>query len=218
MILIVVQQVFSIKCYLELKRNVNRKKFLPLKLYGQENIPSTWRMSKMNVFIHNMDCKVELGDTMGSPSFIEKNNLKKFDVVLANPMWNQDIDTSYYQNDRYNRFKYGFPTASNADLGWVQHMIASTKDNGQIAVILDTGVATRGSSGDDISAELIIRKNILKDDLIKSVILLPENLFYNTANAGLIILLEKNKKYKNEIMMIDLSKDYKKIDQKYFRY
>ena len=75
---------------------------------------------------------------MGSPSFIEKNNLKKFDVVLANPMWNQDIDTSYYQNDRYNRFKYGFPTASNADLGWVQHMIASTKDNGQIAVILDT--------------------------------------------------------------------------------
>ena len=71
-------------------------------------------------------------------------------------------------------------------------------------------VATRGSSGDDISAELIIRKNILKDDLIKSVILLPENLFYNTANAGLIILLEKNKKYKNEIMMIDLSKDYKK--------
>ena len=199
-----------IKCYLELKQNVNKKKFLPLKLYGQENIPSTWRMSKMNVFIHNMDCKVELGDTMGSPSFIEKNSLKKFDVVLANPMWNQDIDTSYYQNDRYNRFKYGFPTASNADLGWVQHMIASTKDNGQIAVILDTGVATRGSSGDDKSAELIIRKNILKDDLIKSVILLPENLFYNTANAGLIILLEKNKKHKNEVMMIDLSKDYKR--------
>ena len=86
---------------------------------------------------------------------------------------NQDIDTSYYQNDRYNRFKYGFPTASNADLGWVQHMIASTIVNGQIAVILDTGVATRGSSGDDISAELIISKYIIKDVLIKSVILLP---------------------------------------------
>jgi type I restriction enzyme M protein len=197
-----------IKCYLELQETVNKKKFLPLKLYGQENIPSTWRMSKMNIFIHNMDCKVALGDTMGSPNFIEKNGLKKFDVVVANPMWNQDIDMSYYENDRFDRFKYGFPTASNADLGWVQHMIASTKDKGQVAVILDTGVATRGSSGEDKSAELRIRKKILKEDLIKSVILLPENLFYNTANAGLIILLEKNKKHKNEIMMIDLGKYY----------
>lgn len=199
-----------IKCHLELQERLNKKKFLPLKLYGQENIPSTWRMSKMNIFIHNMDCQVALGDTMNDPKFIEKKSLKKFDVVVANPMWNQDISKSIYENDRFDRFKYGHPPASNADLGWIQHMIASTKDNGQIALILDTGVATRGSSGEDKSAELLIRKKILEEDLIKAVILLPENLFYNTANAGLIILLEKNKKKKNEIMMIDLSKNFTK--------
>ena len=199
-----------IKCHLELQERLNKKKFLPLKLYGQENIPSTWRMSKMNIFIHNMDCQVALGDTMNDPKFIEKKGLKKFDVVVANPMWNQDISKSIYENDRFDRFKYGHPPASNADLGWIQHMIASTKDNGQIALVLDTGVATRGSSGEDKSAELLIRKKILEEDLIKAVILLPENLFYNTANAGLIILLEKNKKKKNEIMMINLSKNFTK--------
>ena len=89
-------------------------------------------------------------------------------------------------------------------------MYSSLKDNGKLAVILDTGSVSRGSGSEGNSREKEIRKKFVDNDLIESVILLPENLFYNTSSPGVIIIINKNKRYKNEIIMINASTLFEK--------
>ena len=86
-------------------------------------------MAKMNMFLHDYtDSNFAIGDTFRKPGFGAEGSLKQFDYVVANPMWNQDnYDGAFYENDAYNRFKYGTPPKSSADWGWVQHMFASLK-------------------------------------------------------------------------------------------
>lgn len=118
----------------------------PLKFYGQEILHSTYAMGKMNTFIHRMEADIALGDTMNRPAFLNPDgSLRKYDVVTANPMWNQDFTQSTYEHDTYGRFIYGYPPSSSADWGWIQHMFTSLKDNGRMAVVLDTGAVSRGS-------------------------------------------------------------------------
>ena len=63
-----------------------------LRLFGQEINPSTFAMSRMNAFIHDMEAEIALGDTMRSPRFTgDDGRLRRFDIVTANPMWNQDF-------------------------------------------------------------------------------------------------------------------------------
>lgn len=134
----------------ELPKNV-----APLKLYGQEINPSTFAMSVMNGFLHDMDATIELGDTMRNPAFVERSRLQQFDLVVANPMWNQDFPDEMYRADNWDRFERGFPPASSADWGWIQHMVASLKPNGRMAVVLDTAAVSRGSGNQGNSDRLI---------------------------------------------------------------
>ena len=109
---------------------------------------------------------------------------KRFDYVLANPMWNQkEYNESFYDNDRWGRFAYGVPPSSSADWAWVQHMLASLNTNGRAAIVLDTGAVSRGSGNKHTNRERDIRKGFVENDLIEGVILLPENLFYNTSGT-----------------------------------
>ncbi len=104
----------------------------------------------------------------------------------------------------------GFPPSSSADWGWIQHINTSLKENGKAAVILDTGSVSRGSGAEGSNRERDIRKKFVENDLIEAVILLPENLFYNTPAPGVIIVLNKNKKHKEEILLINASEKYEK--------
>ncbi len=91
-----------IKCHLRLMElygdQENRGKLptdiAPLKLFGQEINHSTYAMSGMNAFIHEMDTELALGDSMTRPVYTADGALKKFDLVCANPMWNQTFPTS----------------------------------------------------------------------------------------------------------------------------
>ncbi len=202
-----------IKTALEFRKKYGvDSKIKPLTFYGQEDSPDTYAMAKMNTFIHKMDANIALGDTMNRPAFLTKEgSLKKFDIVVANPMWNQDIFTqATYENDTYNRFIYGNPPNSSADWGWVQHMFASLKDNGRMAVVLDTGAASRGSGNEGANKERKIRKAFIENDLVEAVILLPANLFYNTPSAGIILIINKNKKNKEKILLVNASKLFEK--------
>ncbi len=207
-----------IKCYLKFKEKYGKNtKIKPLKFYGQEVLPTTYAMAKMNAFIHRMDTEIALGDTIIRPAFLTpEGSLKKFDIVVANPMWNQPFSQTTYENDIYERFTYGYPPSSSADWGWVQHMFASLKNNGRMAVVLDTGAVSRGSGNDGLNKERDIRKAFVENDFIESVILLPENLFYNTTSAGIILIINKNKKNKNEILLINASKLFEKGRPKNF--
>ncbi|HHY78850.1 MAG TPA: SAM-dependent DNA methyltransferase [Thermoanaerobacter sp.] len=209
-----------IKCHLRLlevygERQNGRLKLpthiAPLRLYGQEINPTTFAMAKMNAFIHEMDSEIALGDTMRRPAFTKSDSsLMQFDIVTANPMWNQKFSTEVYEHDPYNRFNFGIPPSSSADWGWIQHMYASLNEKGKMAVVLDTGAVSRGSGNQGSNRERDIRKIFVEKDLIESVILLPENLFYNTSAPGIILVINKNKRQPGQILLINASKLYSK--------
>jgi type I restriction enzyme M protein len=137
-------------------------------------------------------------------------SLRNFDIVVANPMWNQNFAQGTYENDTYNRFNFGYPPSSSADWGWVQHMYKSLNDKGRMAIVLDTGGVSRGSVNQGSNRERNIRKSFLEKDLIEMILLMPENLFYNTTAPGIILIINKEKKYKNQILLINASKLFEK--------
>jgi type I restriction enzyme M protein len=138
----------------------------PLRLYGQEINPSTFAISRMNAFLHDMDADIALGDTMRHSAFTDRaGHLRRFDLVMANPMWNQDFAEVVYRNDNLDRFGAGIPPVSSADWGWVQHMLSSLTPNGRMAIVLDTGAASRGSGAAGANRERDIRRYVLEADL-----------------------------------------------------
>ena len=183
----------------------------PLRLFGQEINPTTLAMARMNAFIHDLEAKIHLGDTMRNPTFKDSlGRLITFDRVVANPMWNQKFPTDLYENDPYERFTLGIPPHSSADWGWLQHMLASLNERGKMAVVLDTGAVSRGSGNQGSNRERDIRKAFVARDLIEAVILLPENLFYNTTAPGIILVVNRRKARRGEILLINASQQFAK--------
>jgi type I restriction enzyme M protein len=207
-----------IKCYLRFREKYGDKPSVaPLRFYGQEILHSTYAMAKMNSFIHDMETEVALGDTINRPAFLNKDgSLRKFDIVTANPMWNQDFLQSTYENEPYNRFTFGYPPSSSADWGWIQHMFASLNDTGKMAVVLDTGAVSRGSGNVGRNRERDIRKEFVDKDWVEAVFLMPENMFYNTTASGIILVINKDKIKKNEILLVNASKLFEKGRPKNF--
>jgi type I restriction enzyme M protein len=203
-----------IKCYLRFRQKYDEDPHIePLRFYGQEILHTTFAMAKMNAFIHDMETRIALGDTMNRPAFTNPDgSLRNFDIVTANPMWNQDFAQETYDNDSYNRFSFGYPPSSSADWGWIQHMFASLNDTGKMAVVLDTGAVSRGSGNVGKNRERDIRKEFVEKDRVEAVILLPENLFYNTTAPGIILVVNKFKPIERraQILLINASKLFKK--------
>lgn len=185
--------------------------YAPLRLFGQEINPATFAMARMNAVIHDMEADIRLGDTMRHPAFRDAaGRLLRFDLVTANPMWNQSFPAEVYENDPYDRFRMGIPPSSSADWGWLQHMLASLNDTGRMAVVLDTGAVSRGSGAQGASRERDIRKKFVEADLIEAVVLLPENLFYNTTAPGIILVVNRRKRHPGEILLINASQLFAK--------
>ncbi len=221
-----------VKCEIEKKRrfsnsrnaskNKGRKARAPLKLFGQEFTPETWAMANMNMIIHDMEGKIEIGDTFKNPQFRNKQGkLRTFDRVVANPMWNQSWFTEAdYDNDELGRFPAGagFPGKSSADWGWVQHMHASLNAKGCAAIVLDTGAASRGSGNAGTNKEKAVRQWFVDHDLIESVLYLPENLFYNTPAPGIVLFLNKAKRKtrRRKVFLVNASQIFEKGDPKNF--
>ncbi len=183
----------------------------PLRLSGQEINPTTFAMARMNAFIHDLEAEIHLGDTMRNPAFKDSlGRLGTFDRVVANPMWNQKFPTDLYENDPHERFTLGIPPHSSADWGWLQHMLASLNERGKMAVVLDTGAVSRGSGNQGSNRERDIRKAFVARDLIEAVILLPENLFYNTTAPGIILVVNRRKARRGEILLINASQQFAK--------
>jgi type I restriction enzyme M protein len=163
----------------------------------------------MNMYIHDIrDCHLEFGDTFLYPKFKEADGLRRFDLVVANPPWNQDgYDESVLKKGEFwrERFGFGFVPRQSADWAWIQHMIASAKDNaGRVGVVIDNGCLFRGGK------EKAVRSAVLEKDWIECVILLPEKLFYNTGAPGAILVFRKNKpvERRGEVLFVNASKEF----------
>lgn len=210
-----------IKCQIALQHKMNlrsRKKYAPLRLYGQEYIAETWAMANMNMIIHDMEGQIEIGDSFKNPKFRKGNRLRTFDRIVTNPMWNQDWFTEKdYDTDELDRFPKGagFP-GRKSDWGWVQIVLASLNDKGRAAIVLDTGAASRGSGNANSNKEKDVRRYFVEQDLIEGVIYLPENLFYNTTAPGILLFLNraKSKEQRGKVFLINASKEFAKGDPK----
>ncbi len=187
---------------------------VPLKLTGQELQAESYAVAQMNGIIHDMTIDLRRGDTMINPKFkTPEGKISKHDVVVANPMWNQPFGPDIFANDPFDRFRTtGGVTTGKGDWAWLQHTLACLGDRGRAAVVLDTGAVTRGSGSKNEDKERNIRKWFVDKDLIDGVILLPDNLFYNTTAAGVIVVLNKRKPTarKGKIVLMNASKHLKK--------
>ncbi|KJS27563.1 MAG: XRE family transcriptional regulator [Hyphomonadaceae bacterium BRH_c29] len=187
---------------------------VPLKLTGQELQAESYAVAQMNGIIHDMEIEIARGDTMINPKFrTNEGKVRGHDIVVANPMWNQPFAPDVFANDPFDRFRTtGGVTTGKGDWAWLQHTLACLGDNGRAAVVLDTGAVSRGSGSKNEDKERNIRKWFVDHDLIDGVILLPDNLFYNTNAAGVIVVLNKRKPAtrKDKIVLLNASKRLKK--------
>lgn len=197
--------------YQHVQKNEGRKEANKLFIFGQEANQITLTLGRMNLYIHDiMNFQLFLGDTLLYPKYKDSDDVKKFDVVLANPPWNQDgYDEEVLKKGEFwrKRYQYGFPPFQSADWAWIQHMLASADEKtGRVGIVLDNGCLFRGGK------EAVIRKNLVDKDKIECVILLPEKLFYNTAAPGAVVILrhQKPRDRKEKILFINTSEKFEK--------
>ena len=180
------------------------------KIYGQESNITTYNLARMNMLLHGLkDSEFEIwhGDTLKNDwdMLREANPAKKqaFDAVVANPPFSlrwEPRDT--YDNDM--RFKnYGIAPKSAADFAFLLHGLHYLKDDGTMAIIMPHGVLFRGG------VEKRIRKKLLDDGNIDTVIGLPSNLFYSTGISVCILVLKKCKK-PDDLLFINASEYFEK--------
>ena len=178
-----------------------------LTLYGQEKNLNTWAISKMALFLHDIDdAFLERGDTLLDPKHLAGEKvIKRFDLVLANPPFSLSPwgHTVWSKGDPYGRDAYGCPPKSYGDLAFVQHMVASVKSSGRMAVVCPHGVLFRGG------AEGKIRMGLLEDDIIEAVVGLGANLFYGTGIPAAILFIDRNKPAarKGKVLIVNGDKD-----------
>jgi len=173
-----------------------------LKMYGQEKNLTTSTIARINMFLHGIeDFEITRGDTLRNPAFLDNDQLRKFDCVVANPPfslkeWGEDM----WVGDAFGRNTGGVPPKGNADMAWVQHMISSMKTGtGRMAVVLPHGALFRKG------AEGKIREHLINQDLLEAVIGLGSNIFYGTTLAACILVFraKKAKDNRKKILFID---------------
>ncbi|MBF0280979.1 MAG: SAM-dependent DNA methyltransferase [Zetaproteobacteria bacterium] len=168
-------------------------------IYGQESNQTTWKLSKMNLAIRNINSQFVAWNTEGT--FLKDMNPDlKADYILANPPFNQsEWGQDILQED--GRWKYGIPPAGNANFGWMQHMLYHLAPKGVMATVLANGSLSSNTSG-----EGEIRKNIVLADLVDCIVALPKQLFYNTGIPATIWILRRGKEVRRgETLFIDAS-------------
>jgi len=184
------------------KHNDGSKKYA---LYGQEAIGSTWALAKMNMFLHGEDNhKIEWGDTIRNPKLLnDKAGLKHYDIVVANPPFSLDKwGHGTAEDDKHSRFKRGIPPKTKGDYAFILHMIETMKPkSGRMAVVVPHGVLFRGSS------EGRIRQKLIDENLLDTVIGLPEKLFYGTGIPASILIFKKDKS-DDKVLFIDASREF----------
>ena len=191
------------KCGRKIKKNFGSRKYA---LYGQEAIGSTWSLAKMNMFLHGEDNhKIEWGDTIRNPKLLDNDGgLMHFDIVTANPPFSLDKwGHDEADHDPFGRFRRGIPPKTKGDYAFISHMIETMKPTaGRMGVVVPHGVLFRGSS------EGKIRKQLIEENLLDTVIGLPEKLFYGTGIPAAVLIFKKDKA-DNNVLFIDASRECK---------
>ena len=192
-----------LNCALHLKSE--DKEYRTLKLYGQEINLITSAIARMNMFMHGIEeFSIIRGDTLANPAFLHNDELKKFNVILANPPYSiKAWDQKGFTNDPYGRNIWGVPPQGCADYAFQQHIHKSMdQKNGRYAILWPHGILFR-----DMEAEL--RRKMVEEDQIEAVIGLGANLFYNSPMEAMILVgnTNKPKERKGKVLFINGKND-----------
>ncbi len=174
-----------------------------LTLYGQEKNGTTWGLCKLNMLFHDiLDAQIENGDTIANPKHLEKGELKRFDIVIANPPFSQNYSTDDMKfKDRY---QFWMSKKGKADLMFVQHMISVLKTTGRMAVIMPHGVLFRGGE------ERKMREWLIRRGFLEAIIGLPPALFYGTGiPASILIINRAGADSRKKVLFINADREYK---------
>ena len=192
---------------IEAIRQMNDTKAAYGRIYGQEKNLATSAIARMNLYLHGaMDFKVTQGDTLRSPNYIYRGELRTFDCCIANPpfglsKWGAD----QFLTDIYGRNIWGCPSDSNADFAWLQHLVKSMDPKtGRCTVILPQGVLFHGGKEGEI------RQKLIESDKLEAVITFVGGLFYGAGVSACALFLNNNKPAdrKGKVILIDGSTIY----------
>lgn len=178
------------------------REYRNLRLYGQEINLMTSAMARMNLFMHGFeDFDVVRGDTLAAPAFIRDDELRQFDIVLANPPYSiKQWDRDAWSSDRYGRNFLGVPPQGRADYAFLQHILKSLKPtSGRCAILFPHGILFRDE-------ERAMRTHLLEEhDLVECVIGLGPNLFYNSPMEACVLICRRNKdrQRQNRVLFIN---------------
>jgi type I restriction enzyme M protein len=141
------------------------------------------------MFMHGIEeFHIVRGDTLAQPAFLEKDELKKFNVILANPPYSiKAWDRKSFDNDPYGRNIWGTPPQGCADYAFQQHIQKSLNEkNGRSISLWPHGILFR-------DAEAEMRRKMIEEDLVECVIGLGPNLFYNSPMEACLLITKTNK-------------------------
>ncbi len=176
-----------------------------LGLFGQELIHVTASIARMNLVLHGVeDFEIATGNTLSNPVFTDRDRLRTFDVVLANPpysikKWNREA----WQSDPWERNFLGTPPQGRADYAFFQHILKSLDPKtGRCAILFPHGVLFRNEEAE-------MRKELVEADLVECVLGLGPNLFYNSPMEACIVVCRtrKPKSRQRKILFIDAVHD-----------
>lgn len=195
-----------LNCALHLKEE--GKEYRTLKLYGQEINLITSAIARMNMFMHGIEeFSIVRGDTLANPAFLENDELKKFNVILANPPYSiKAWDQKAFTNDPYGRNLWGVPPQGCADYAFQQHIQKSLNDdNGRSISLWPHGILFRDSESE-------MRRKMIESDVVECVISLGPNLFYNSSMVSCLLITNNNKapERKGKVLFIQAVKEVRK--------
>ena len=192
-------------------------------VYGQEGTTTTYKLAKMNLAIRGIPC--DLGEKAANTFTNDLHKDLRADYIMANPPFNQKdwrAENEFADDYRWNG--YSVPLTSNANYGWILHMVSKLSQNGTAGFLLANGAL----SGE--GQELEIRKQLIENNLVEAIVILPRNLFYTTDISVTLWILNKNKKsrtvehngkiknYRNreeEVLFMDLRQMGSPFEKKY---
>lgn len=181
-----------------------------LQYYGQEINPSTYNLCRINMFLHGINFSnfdIALGDTLTTPAHLGL----KFDAIVSNPpysiKWVGDDNPLLINDSRYSPAGILAPK-SKADLAFTMHILAHLAETGKAAIVEFPGVLYR------TGAEQKIRRYLLENNFVETVIQLPVNLFFGVQIATCIIVLRRSAKSDNKVLFVDAGKEFEKQGNK----
>lgn len=183
-----------------------------IKYYAQELKENTYNLTRMNLVMRGIlpgNIVTRNADTLEDdwPYFDEQDPVNSYnplylDAVVSNPPYSQKWDPKHKDTDpRYARF--GVAPKSKADYAFLLHDLYHLKPNGIMAIVLPHGVLFRGGE------EGVIRKQLIENDHLETIIGLPANIFFGTGIPTVILVL-RQKRASSDVLFVEASRGFAK--------